>query len=540
MVDRTAHRPNVMSREGMVASGHPLASMAGARVLMSGGNAFDATIATSAALTVLRPHMCSLGGDAFCLLHQEKDGKIQALNASGPAPRAASRQFFLSRGHKFIPETGLFPSTVPGLVASWAEIHQSLGTKSLADLLAPAIDLALNGFPLYPGLVNNIDEALKRNRLNPSATKIFAPSGRSAIPGEILVQPDLAKTLQKIAKEGCEAFYRGSIAESIAKFFAENEGLLDSQDLRDYRTPWRDPIKSTYQGFEIFEQPPVSQGIILLEELNIIEGFDLTSMGHNSAEAIHLMVEAKKLAFSDRLAYLADPDFNSTPVETLSSKEHAAKQRERISLDRANNEKVAPGSINTKGGDTTYFTICDRKGNASSFIQSIFYAFGSGTVVDGTGILMNNRLVASNLEGNRANSLEPGKKPIHTLNTFIVLNDGRFHISGGTPGLDDQVQINLQLICNMIDFEMDVQTAIEAPRWSSRPGTNPTEESNPYQLLLENRIDEAIVASLQKKGHKVATVDPWSFGGAQIINRKENGVLIGGADPRREGYVIGC
>ena len=528
-----------MSKNGLVAAGHHLASLAGIDILMRGGNAFDSAIATSAVLSVVRPHMTGLGGDAFALLFNAQSGGVEALNASGPAPKAASRQFFLDKGLTRIPLHGIYSVSVPGIVGCWGEISEKYGTIGLQELLRPAIQYASRGFPVYPSLTLAIREAADRLANDRSAREIFLRNGRAPLPGEILLQGDLARTLDMIASKGTKSFYQGDIAKLIAEHFQKQNGLLTEDDLADYHSVWKPPIRTSYRGYTVLEQPPVSQGLILLQELNLVEGFDLAKLGHNTADSIHVMVEAKKLAFADRIGYLGDPDFVKVPLETLLSKEYAAKRSALIDVDRAM-ATTAKAGIDSMDGDTTYFATVDRDGNAVSLIQSIFHSFGSGVVVDGTGVALNNRLSAFSLKSDHPNRLDPKKKTVHTLNSYMIMRDDSLFMVGGTPGADDQVQTNLQVIANILDYGMNVQEAIEAPRWSSRPGTMPGEENLPYELHVEDRISPQVRDGLVKKGHDVKVSGGWSFAGAQaIIIDQSNKVLMGGADPRRDGYAIG-
>ncbi len=530
-----------MSRNGVVAAGHYLASLSGVDILKRGGNAFDAAIATSAMLTVVRPNMTALGGDAFALLYDAKSGKIEAINASGPAPKAASRQFFLDKGLTRIPERGVYVASVPGLIDCWDKILKKHGTMALQDLLKHAIEYAKHGFPIYPKLCSSIQEATDKLSQNPSAMQTFFRNGRALQPGDILIQSDLAKTLERITVEGPRSFYEGTIAHMINEDSIRKGGLLREDDLVTYQSEWKNPITTTYRDYAVFEQPPVSQGHILLQELNLIEGYDIAGLGQNSAESIHLMVEAKKLAFHDRLSYLGDPDFVEVPMETLLSKEYATKRRAGIDINRAASvTDVAARKDKQIGGETTYFAAADKDGNAVSFIQSIFSSFGSGTTVDGTGILLNNRMTAFYLADDHPNRLEPGKRTAHTLNTYVIQKNGEIYMVGGTPGADDQVQVNLQVMTNVLDYHMNVQEAIEAPRWSSKPGTTPGEESHSYELLIEDNMPAEVCDRLTRKGHNVKTGGGRFFGGSQaIIMDTERGIMMGGADPRRDGYAIG-
>jgi len=528
-----------MARSGLVSSGHHLASLAGAEILRKGGNAYDAAIAVSAVLSVVRPHMTALGGDAFALLYDCDRGTVEALNASGPAPKAASSQLFLDKGFTEIPKHGIYSVSIPGLVNCWERILERRGTMPLSELLKSGIDYARQGFPMYSTLSFAIKEAACELSRCPAAKDVFLPNGHVPQTGEVLIQKDLASTLEALATEGARSFYEGKIAHLIAEYFSESGGLIGEDDLAKYRSSWLTPISTTYRNYAVFEQPPVSQGHILLQELNLVEGYDLAQLGHNSADSIHLMVEAKKLAFYDRLKYLGDPDFVDVPLRTLLSKEYAVKRREQIDINKAS-LTLRGHSLGNLGSDTTYFAVVDKSGNAVSFIQSLFHSFGSGEVVPGTGIIMNDRMCGFSLAKDHPNRLQPGKRTAHTLNSYILTKNENLWMLGGTPGADDQVQVNLQVIANVIDYQMNVQQAIEAPRWSSKPGTAPGEENDPYELSVENRIPENVRHQLAAKGHNVRVAEAWSFGGSQaIVIDQKNGVFIGGADPRRDGYAIG-
>ncbi|MBI2184388.1 MAG: gamma-glutamyltransferase [Thaumarchaeota archaeon] len=524
-----------MARNGMVSSGHWLASQAGLRVLMEGGNAVDAAIAVSSVLCATRPHTCGLGGDGFALIYSADEDRIHALNASGPAPMKASIDYYESKGLKKVPLTGILSITVPGLVSAWSEALSKFGTKSLSSLLRPAIEYASNGFPVYRSLASSIRKT--SYSLPDSIPKVFFVNGAPPREGEVLTQLGLASTLEKIAKGGEEVFYRGEVASQISRYMKEHGGLIEEEDLAAYRAKWYPPLEGHYRGYTVYGQPPVSQGHILVELMQIMEGYDLGEMGFGSPDAVHAAVEAKKLCFQDRAMHLADPNFHQVPLEHLLSKEHTEDLRSRINMSKA---LPIMSDASQHGNDTTYFCVVDGHGNAVSFIQSIFFAFGSGVMVEGTGVLCTNRLSAFSLDRKKVNHLEPGKKPAHTLNTYMVFKDQRPSLVGGTPGLDDQVQTNAQVLMNILDFGMNVQEAIEAPRWSSRPGSMPGDEAKPYELWLEDRYPGDTVLELQKRGHKLKTVSGWAFGGEEVIGvDQEQGVLMGGADPRRDGYAVG-
>ena len=519
-----------MGRNGMVSSGHYLASLAGVRVLQEGGNAVDAALAASLALTVVTPETSGPGGDLFALVYMKKDGRVEALNASGPAPGKATIEFFRAKGMNKIPTDGPLSIAIPGAVDGWTELHRKYGTMDMARLAADAVGYARDGFPLHRRLAARIEEI---GNSYPSIDRNYRSPLGDVTPGKMLVQKDLARTLEQIVKNGREGFYQGELGARMCAAIQKEGGIITQEDLRGRHAEWLDPLTTTYRDFQLFEQPPVSQGFLVLEMLNIIEGYPLDKM--EPAEVVHTMVEAKKLAFEDRINHLEDTRFGDPQIARLISKGHAEERRRAISNMAASRQHLA-GAF---GRDTTYLCTADREGNAVSLIQSIFAPFGSRVVAGDTGMFMNNRLCSFVLDANKANALKPGKRPAHTLNSYMVLRHGEFFAVGGTPGNDDQPQSNVQILHNLLDRNMDPQAAIEAPRWSHMPGTPPRHEL-PEGLSLEEGFSPEVIAGLQQRGHKVKVVGRWSFGAAQVIVRDPvAGTWMGGADPRREGYAIG-
>ncbi len=529
----TSHRPVVMGTNWMITSGHPLASQAGAAILEKGGNALDAAIAANAVLGVVRPHMCGIGGDAFIILYLERQKKIKVLNASGRSPYGATKDFFAEKGMEKIPDKGILPATVPGAVDGWVSALEECGTMELGTLLQRAIGYAEKGFPVYKELSLVIQKESPLLKSCPASAGIFLKDGKPPRPGELLVQHDLAQTLKKIAEGGKDAFYRGEIAQALVKCSRENGGIFTERDLADHRSTWVESIETIYKGYRICVIPPNSQGIALLMQANILENCDLANLEHNSTEYVHLFVEAKKLVFADRDAYVCDPDFHPVPVEKMVSKDHAQKQMSRIDQKRAASD-VSPAQLSSTGEDTIYLAVVDREGNTVSMINSLYEAFGSGMVVGGTGIMLHNRGKDFSLDPAHVNCIEPHKRPYHTLSPCMILKGEHPSMILGTPGADGQTQTLLQVIANIIDFGADVQEAIESPRWRSNPGNN---------LLIEGRFAPAVIEGLKAKGHEIELLPDWSSicGGAQgIIIDHDQGVLMGGADPRRQAYAIGC
>ncbi|MDB5079262.1 MAG: gamma-glutamyltransferase [Chloroflexi bacterium] len=527
-----AHRPVIMGLNGMVAAGHPLATQAGLAVLRRGGNAFDAAFTTATVLAVVKPDMNGLGGDAFGLFYSSRENKVSALNASGPAPAAARLGYFQARPPK--PRSGAGTATVPGSVAGWFAMLERFGTLSAAELLQPAIDYAAQGFPVNYFLFGSLTRYRDSLERYPATASIFLPGGRVPGPLERLVQPQLATTLRRLALEGASGFYLGETARAIANFCAENDGFLAEADLANFRPEWKEPIRTGYRGLTVYSQPPVSQGHILLEALNIIGDDNLAYTGLHSPETLHLLVEATRLAFADKLRFAGDPAFVAWPLDELLSPERARHHRKSIQPGEASRPAPVSPALPAMGGETTYFAVMDREGNAVSFIQSLFHAFGAGVVAGNTGVLLNDRLVGFSLDPESPNCLAPGKRPVHTLNPCLVMTpEGQPFAALGTPGSDGQVQTNLQLLTHLLDYELPVQAAIEAPRWR---------RSSDGILSVEDRFPAATLDQLAHWGYRLERVGHWSdkMGGAQIVMRQaRSGVLQGGADPRREGYAAG-
>ncbi len=533
-----AFRPAVMGNNGLVASGHALASQAGIAALMAGGNAIDAAVATAAALGVVEPAASGAGGDGYLLIYKADTGEVSAVNATGAAPRAATREFYLKRGG--IPMRGILSVSVPGLVDGWLVAHERHGLLGLERVLEPAISLCEDGFPVSHKLSGSLRAWTANFASDPLTRDVFTKDGRPIAAGDVLRQNDLGATLRRIAAEGRAALYEGELAEAIVAFSRSHGGLLAMEDLANHRAGWADPIHTTYRGHTVYEMPPNSSGHILLQELNIVERFDLQALGCNTAECVHLMVEAKKLAFSDREAYVADPDWLDIPISGLLSKAYAEEQARRIDPDRAATD-VPPGRPESHE-DTTCFCTADRWGNAVCVLQSIQSGFGAGLLAGNTGILLNNRMTYWHLEEDHPNCLMPGKRVRHTMNPVIVTRGDKAVLVCGTPGADTQVQTNLQLITHILDFGMTPQEAVEAPRWRSLQ--NPMESTVPHTcedvLQLEGRFSKKVREGLSRRGHDLRILGDWDGpGSAQAIRmRPETNTLIGGSDPRRDGYAV--
>ena len=526
-------RPTTRAYEGMVATPHYLATVAGLRILQGGGNAVDAAVAANAVLTVVAPNQCSLGGDAFFLIWEPSERGLLALNGSGRAPAGATVEAVRDAGYSGMPPRGAWTVTVPGAVDAWATVLARCGTQTLAELLTPAIAYAERGFPVTPLLSAAIEESGELLRDHAAAAEQFMPGGRVPHPGDRLVQADLARSLRLIAESGPEVFYRGPIAEAIVRTVRAAGGVLTLDDLAEHRSTWVKPLSTTYRGVELVELPPNTQGVTALQMANILEGFEVDDAAWQSGDLLHLMIEAKKLAYTDRDRYIGDPELVSVPIDRLLDKEYAKELRGRI--DRA---RASPSRTSARDNDTVYLCVVDREGRVVSLIQSIFQSFGSGLVVEGTGIVLHNRGASFTLDPASPNCLAPRKRPMHTLIPAMLLRNGQPWVVFGSMGGHGQPQIQLQLLVNLVDFELDPQAAIERPRWLSRSEPGESAET----IYLEEGVAESAARELGRRGHRVRWVDRWDslLGHAQMIRiDNERGVLEGGADPRAEGCALG-
>ncbi len=521
-----AHRPTVRAANGAVAAGHPLATEAGIAALREGGSAVDAAIAAAAVCAVTKPSATSIGGDVFALVYDARQREVFAYNGSGAAPRSIDVDALRSSGY---PVRGAVMATVPGCVAGWSDMLAAHGRLGLDRVLAPAIGYAEDGFPLGPVLSTAIAEQAARISADPEGARIFMPRGRLPRAGELLQQPDLAWSLREIARDGADAFYRGALAERLADGIAGVGGSIRREDLESHKTDVPDPISVEHRGLRVYGQPPVSQGHILLEEMAIADGLDLLAMGWASAELVHTMVEIKKLAFADRDAFSGDPRHVDFTPRRLLDPGFVAQRR--MAIRGHASDRVPAGEL-ALAAHTTYLAAADRDGNVVSLIESVFSVFGAATVVPGTGIVLNDRLRGFSLQERSPNMLAPSKRPVHTLNTVLALDGSTPRFVFGTPGAQAQVQSNFQLAAALIDFGMDVQDAIEAPRWYHESGKT---------LKLEGRFPEDVRRTLAGKGHEIEVLPDWDdvTGGAQAIAVGENGVFSAGADPRREGVAAG-
>lgn len=521
--------------QAMVAAAHPVAVDAGMRILHQGGNAFDIAVATALATAVVMPEMCGLGGELFAV-YSANGEQPQAIQASGRSPRGASYELMKQLGGDQMLYTGPHSIAVPGMVDAYFHLLEMHGTMSFSQVAEPSIDIARNGFPLHPLGAQAIASGAELLARDEAATAIFLAHGNNPAPGTRLVQSDLANTLETLASEGAQSFYSGDLAQRMVSYLQSVGSKFELDDFAGYETDFTAPYSVNYRGHTVYQTAIPSQGIILLEALNIIENADVSDPV--SADSIHTMVEAKKMAYADRGAYLAHGREN--PVDQILAKDFAAQRFAQIDSARA----ADTASIGTlSDGDTTYLCAADREGNMVSLIQSVSSSFGSGIVAGDTGVVMNNRAGRGfTLDPSHPNVYEPGKRSMHTLNAYLIANEeGVPVLVGGTPGGDGQPQWNLQMLAGLIDAGYDVQTAIEQPRWTSWPGTDPSTINNPFELRMEAQFDESIRAELSARGHKVVEQPAFDGGGAaQMIARDpETGQLIGGSDARVEGMALG-
>lgn len=526
-------RAETLATHGMVAAPHALAAQAGLDVLKAGGNAVDAAIAANATLQVVYPFVCGLGGDLFAIVWDAPTQTLIGLNASGRAPQAATIERYHSLGYETMPRYGIHSVTAPGCVSGWGMLSERFGKLGLARALQPAISYAREGFPVGRGLSQALARMDKAHFTHRSFRENYLPDGRIPEVGSLATAHALAESLSIVANGGPDAFYRGPLAQRIAAFFAREGGLITEEDLAAHLAEWVDPLKVPFGGLEICELPPNTQGITALQMLGITDGLPLGD-DPLSAQTVHMAVEAKKLAFADRAAHITDIERMRLRPEALIDPDYLAERRAMISADRAR-ETVATAGFS---GDTIYLCAADADGSAVSLIQSNYAGFGSGLVVDGTGISLQNRGAYFSLNPEAANSLEPGKRTLHTLIPSMALRDGRPVAVFGAMGGDGQPQTHLQVYTDLLRYGMNIQAAIETPRWvhgAEEPGQVET-------LRLERRFPEETAEALRAMGHEVSMVAPLdsAMGHANgIVLDTERGVLHGGSDPRAEGAAVG-
>ena len=531
-------RSEVISQNGMVATSHPLASQIGIDILQNGGNAIDAAIAANAALGLMEPTGNGIGGDLFAIVWIEKEKKLYGLNASGRSPENLTLEYFKENNFKSIPAYGPLPVSVPGCVDGWFELHNKFGKISMANILSPTIKYAEDGFPVSELVSYYMKVASNNFQEYPNFKETYYLNDSTPKKGQIFKNPDLANTLRVIAKEGRKGFYEGKIANTIANFIQDQGGFLSYNDLKNHKSEWIDPVSTNYRGYDIWELPPNGQGIAALQILNLLEAYDIRSMGFGSAEYIHHFVEAKKIAFADRAKYYADMDFNKVPVKYLISKEYADIRRKEIRPDKAA-KRVLPGNL--ENGDTIYLTTADSEGNMVSLIQSNYRGMGSGMVPTSLGFMLQDRGELFSLDQNHFNVYAPKKRPFHTIIPAFITKDGNPFISFGLMGGAMQPQGHAQIVINIVDFDMNLQEAGDAPRIRHQSDQQPTggDMINGGELALETGFDYKQVRELMKKGHKII-YDLGSFGGYQAIMIDYiNKVYYGASESRKDGNAIG-
>lgn len=535
-----ASRSEVIAQHGMAATSQPLATQIALDILKAGGHAVDAAIAANAALGLMEPTGSGIGGDLFAIVWDAENKQLIGLNASGRAPALMTLEYFKERGIKKIPPYGPLPVSVPGTVDGWFELHKRFGRLSMHDILAPTVAYAREGFPVSEVIAYYLGLNVRARIDYPGFAETYMPDGHMPAKGEIFKNPRLADTLEAIAEGGRDAFYKGDIARRIDAYMTEHGGLLRYEDLAQHESEWVTPVSTNYRGWDVYELPPNGQGIAALQILNILEGFDIKSMGFGSAEYIHTFVEAKKLAFEDRAKYYADMEFVEVPVATLISKEYADERRKLISPDRAAVEYAA-GDAMLEDGDTIYLTVADSDGNMVSLIQSNYRGMGSGMTPGDLGFVLQDRAELFSLEEGHANVLEPGKRPFHTIIPAFVMKDGKPLISFGMMGGAMQPQGHAQIIINMLDFGMNLQEAGDAARMNHQDSSQPTGETmtDGGVVHLERTFSEATRAALEAMGHTLGRSDG-GFGGYQAIMwDADEGVYYGASEVRKDGQAAG-
>jgi gamma-glutamyltranspeptidase/glutathione hydrolase len=533
-----ATRSEVIAQNGMACTSHPLATQVALDILKSGGNAIDAAIAANATLGLMEPTGCGIGGDLFAIVWDAESEQLYGLNASGRSPYELTLNYFKKNNMTSIPALGPLPVSVPGTVDGWYELYYKFGSKPMSEILAPAIQYARDGFPVTELIGYYMERSGRYLSRFPGFSETYMPKGKMPGKGDIFKNPYLADTYEKIAKGGRDVFYKGEIAQTIVEYIQEQGGFLTMQDFEDHHSDWVEPIATNYRGYDVWELPPNGQGTAVLQMLNILEAYDIRSMGFGSPEYIHAFVEAKKLAYEDRAKYYSDPDFNELPIDQLISKEYADERRKLIDPERAARRYDA-GKLET--GETIYLTVADKKGNMVSLIQSNYRGMGSGMTPGKLGFILQDRGELFSLEEGHFNVYEPHKRPFHTIIPAFVTKDGKPYMSFGVMGGAMQPQGHVQILINMIDFDMNLQEAGDAPRIQHKGSSEPTGEimTDGGQIVLESGFDYEVIRALMSKGHKVG-FDRGSYGGYQaILWNEEQGVYYGASESRKDGQAAG-
>lgn len=539
-------RSEVIAQHGMACTSQPLATQAAIDILKQGGNAIDAAIAGNAVLGVTEPHVNGIGGDIYVIIYEAKTGKLHGLNGSGRSPYSLTLEEFKKRGIKYIPAKGPLPVSVPGCVDGWFTMHKRFGRLKMDKILAPAISYAKNGYPVADEAAGSLAAIQRAYGDFPNVVEVYNPGGKVPRRGDILKNPQLANTLDMIAKGGRDAFYTGDIAKGIDAFMKKNGGFLTYKDLAEHHSDWVEPVSTNYRGYDVWELPPNGQGIAALQMLNILEGYDFSKIPWGSPEHIHLFVEAKKLVYEDRAKYYADPEFAKIPVKQLISKKYAAERRKLIDPNRALSTYEA-GNPALEDGDTIYMTVADSEGNMVSLIQSNFQGYGSGMVPDGLGFMLHDRGQLFTLEEGQNNTYAPHKRPFHTIIPAFVTKDGKPFMSFGVMGGDFQPLGHTEIIMNMIDFGMNGQEAGDAPRIDHSGSSQPTGENklvigsdSTGMVFLESGYPFETIRELMRKGHRVGYQRPGYYGGYQSIRFDPvQKVYFGASESRKDGMAAG-
>jgi gamma-glutamyltranspeptidase / glutathione hydrolase len=522
-----SRRSNVIARHGMVATSQPLATQAGLHVLQAGGNAVDAAIATVATLCVVEPTSTGIGGDAFALIWSAAEQRLYGLNASGPAPAALTSDWIRAQGHSSVPALGPIPVTVPGSLRGWELALARFGSRPLGELLQRPIDYARNGFPVSERIAQNWARSTETMSQYADSRRVWLPGGRAPRAGELFRNREFAATLETLATDGADAFYAGDIGRQIAATVQAAGGVLTQEDLVGYEAEWVEPLAAPYRrGFTFHEIPPNGQGLTALLALNIARGFDLPALPYQSADRLHLLIEAIKLAFADAAAYIGDPRQTAIPVEALLSEPYTAQRRAQIREDAAIDP--FPGDPGHHG-DTVYLAVADEAGNMVSWIQSLYMGFGSGLTAGTTGVQLQNRGANFTLEAGHPNEAAPGRRPYHTIIPGFITYEGRPWASFGVMGGFMQPQGHLQVGSNLVDYEMDPQSALDAPRFQWQRAK---------EIAIEEAVGESTRSELAARGHRLQSAG--YYGGGQVIVRdRDSGVLIAGSEPRNDGAAAG-
>lgn len=533
-----ATRSEVIAQNGMACTSHPLATQVALDILKKGGNAIDAAIAANATLGLMEPTGCGIGGDIFVILWDAKTEKLYGLNGSGRSPKSLKLSYFKENDFDKIPALGALPVSVPGCVDGWFTIHDKFGSMKMDEVLSPAINYARNGFPITDLISYYMNASANRLKKFKGFEETYMPNGKMPQKGDIFKNPYLANTYEKIAKGGRDAFYKGDIAKTIAKYIKEEGGFLSYDDLASHKSEWVDPVSVNYRGYDVWELPPNGQGTAALQMLNILEEYNITDMGFGSSEYLHAFIEAKKLAFEDRAKFYCDPDFSNIPLTELISKEYALERKALINPNRAARNYPA-GEL--EQGNTIYLTVADKDRNMISLIQSNYRGMGSGMTPDNLGFILQDRGELFSLEEGHANVYEPAKRPFHTIIPAFITKDGKPWISFGLMGGAMQPQGHAQIVINLIDFDMNLQEAGDAPRIRHEGSSQPTgsKMTNGGWVNLESGIQYQSIRELIGKGHKIK-YDMGGYGGYQaILFDQERGIFIGASESRKDGQAAG-